>query len=166
MWGSVPCEGRVRRIELGIALFSETASNYALEWFSEAGSAPIRSAVKFYFDIDVRIFSQLFLIFFFSNEQTIFWKIDNSRQKLKKSEKSKFQNLKNQKFQNLENLKMFIFFDDFFWSIEKIFFVKLKKNPDIKRELKFHCGSNGSTPSLWKPTLKHSLRRFPKKGNS
>ena len=59
MWDSVPREGRVRRIELGIALFSETASNYALEWFSEAGSAPIRSAVKFYFDIDVRIFFQL-----------------------------------------------------------------------------------------------------------
>ena len=59
MWGSVPREGRVRRIELGIVLFSETASNYALEWFSEAGSAPIRSAVKFYFDIDVRIFFQL-----------------------------------------------------------------------------------------------------------
>ena len=60
MWGSVPREGRVRRIELGIVLFSETASNYALEWFSEAGSAPIRSAVKFYFDTDVRIFSNFF----------------------------------------------------------------------------------------------------------
>ena len=30
--------------------------NYTLEWFLEAGSAPIRSAVKFYFDLDVRIF--------------------------------------------------------------------------------------------------------------
>ena len=65
MWGSVPREGRVRRIELGIVLFSETASNYALEWFSEAGSAPIRSAVKFYFDIDVRIFFQLLQKIFF-----------------------------------------------------------------------------------------------------
>ena len=60
MWGSVPREGRVRRIELGIVLFSETASNYTLEWFSEAGSAPIRSAMKFYFDIDVRIFFNFF----------------------------------------------------------------------------------------------------------
>ena len=45
-----------RILYLRNCLFSETASNYALEWFSEAGSAPIRSAVKFYFDIDVRIF--------------------------------------------------------------------------------------------------------------
>ena len=60
MWGSVPREGRVRRIELGIVLFSETASNYAFEWFSEAGSAPIRSAVKFYFDIDVLFFFPIF----------------------------------------------------------------------------------------------------------
>ena len=28
--------------------------NYGLEWFSEAESTPIRSAVKFYFDLDVR----------------------------------------------------------------------------------------------------------------
>ena len=71
MWGSVPREGRVRRIELGIVLFSETASNYALGWFSEAGSAPIRSAVKFYFDIDVRTVLQLFLknIFFRTSKQ-------------------------------------------------------------------------------------------------
>ena len=77
MWGSVPREGRVRRIELGIALFSETASNYALEWFSEAGSAPIRSAVKFYFDIDVRKCFQLFQNIFFQSIQKLkcyFWK--------------------------------------------------------------------------------------------
>ena len=75
-------EGRVRRVASGISersaeaeqskqrkkrilylrncLFSETASNYALEWFSEAGRAPIRSAEKFYFDIDVRGFFQTF----------------------------------------------------------------------------------------------------------
>ena len=31
-----------------------------IEPFAEAESAPIRSAVQFYFDIDVRIFVQLF----------------------------------------------------------------------------------------------------------
>ena len=69
MWGSVPREGRVRRIELGIALFSETASNYALEWFSEAGSAPIRFAQKKYFDIDVRIFFNFFNKYFFGRSK-------------------------------------------------------------------------------------------------
>ena len=64
----MPGEGRVRRIELGIVLFSETTSNYALEWFSEAGSAPIRSAVKFYFDTDVRIFFQEILYFYFNRK--------------------------------------------------------------------------------------------------
>ena len=39
--------------------------NYALEWISEAGSTPIRSAVKFYFDIDVRKCFQLFQNIFF-----------------------------------------------------------------------------------------------------
>ena len=80
MWGSVPREGRVRRIELGIALFSETASNYALEWFSEAWSAPIRSAVKFYFDIDVRIFSNFFITYFFDRSKKnrkFFEKVEN-----------------------------------------------------------------------------------------
>ena len=36
-----------------------------IEPFSEAESAPIRSAVKFYFDIDVRIFFQLLQKIFF-----------------------------------------------------------------------------------------------------
>ena len=81
MCDSVPREGRVRRIELGIAPFSETASNYALEWFSEAGSAPIRSAVKFYFDIDVRIFFQdFFLIENFQRKNSVdFWDFEKFR---------------------------------------------------------------------------------------
>ena len=52
----------------------DRGQNYTLEWFSEAGSAPIRSAVKFYFEIDVRIFFNFF--------KNIFGK---------KSEKSRFQ---------------------------------------------------------------------------
>ena len=49
-----------------MSFFGELTEFHALERFSEAGSAPIRSALKFYFGIDVRIFSQLFLknIFF------------------------------------------------------------------------------------------------------
>ena len=50
-------------VPLGVVAFFPVVficgQNYTLEWFSEAGSAPIRSAVPFYFDIDVRIFSQL-----------------------------------------------------------------------------------------------------------
>ena len=46
-------------------IFSICGQNYTLEWFSEAGSAPIRSAVKFPFDIDVRFFSQLSQKIFF-----------------------------------------------------------------------------------------------------
>ena len=76
-----------------------TRENYALEWFSKAESAPIRSAMKFYFDIDVR--------------------------------------------------KCFSTYSKNFSSTEKKNFFKLKKrNPDIKIEAKFHCGSNGSTLSL------------------
>ena len=58
-----------RILYLRNCFFSETASNYALEWFSGTGSAPIRSAVKFYFDIDVRIFFQLLQKIFFSIDQ-------------------------------------------------------------------------------------------------
>ena len=55
-------------------------------------------------------------------------------------------------------LKISNFFENFrlfsnFFLIDRknIFLKKLKKNPDINIEVKFHCGSNGSTPSLWKP---------------
>ena len=65
-----------RILYLKNCLFSETTSNYALEWFSEAGNAPIRSAVKFYFDIDVRIFFQLpQKIFFRSIKKKVIEKI-------------------------------------------------------------------------------------------
>ena len=101
MWGSVPCEGRVRRIELGNCPFSETASNYALEWFSEAGSAPIRSAVKFYFDIDVRIF-------FSTSSKNIFF--DRSKKSSKFFEKVKiFKIFK--KIENFQRQKVTIFFE-------------------------------------------------------
>ena len=42
--------------------------SYALEWFSEAESPPIRSAVKFCFDLDVRNFFQLYQKYFFFPE--------------------------------------------------------------------------------------------------
>ena len=51
--------------------------NYTLERFSEAGSALIRSAVKFPFDMDVRIFSQLSQKYFFDRSKggkSKFWK--------------------------------------------------------------------------------------------
>ena len=54
-------------------------------------------------------------------------------------------------FRFFEILKIFGFFTTFFWSTEKIFFEEVEKNPGIKIEVKCHCGSNGSTPSLWKP---------------
>ena len=54
----------------------DRGQNYTLEWFSEAGSAPIRSAVKFYFEINVRIFFQLFQKYF--REKIENFKISNS----------------------------------------------------------------------------------------
>ena len=112
--------------------------------------------MKFYFDIDIRIFSNFLKIIYFSIDQKkVEKKIEN------------FQNLKNRKFQNfkiwvlslkifdfLKILKIFTFskiYELFFWSIKKIFFEEVEKNPDINIEVKFHCGSNGSSPSLWKP---------------
>ena len=56
------------------------------EWFSEAESAPIRSAVKFYFDIDVRIF--------FSTSSKNIFSID---QKKSHRKKWKCQNFKKSK---------------------------------------------------------------------
>ena len=71
--GPFECSREVQRQILGFRRFC--GANYSLldigvtllqlsefiEPFAEAESAPIRSAVKFYFDIDVRIFVQLFV---------------------------------------------------------------------------------------------------------
>ena len=118
--------------------FSETSPNYTLEWFAEAGSAPIRSAVKFYFGIDVRVF-----FFFNFSSKTVWkkiWKIWKSwekswkswdfflKKKLKKLEK-KVENRNFSKFKIgfwkisfFENLTFSKKISIFFWSIEKIFF--------------------------------------------
>ena len=60
-----------------------------------------------------------------------------------KNQKKKSKNRKFSLFRKCSNL--------FFLSTEKIFFEEVEKNPDINIEAKFHCESNGSTPSLWKP---------------
>ena len=63
----------VRRhgLPLKLSSYRKPTEIYALERVSEDGSAPIRSAVKFYFGIDVRTVSQLFLknIFFRTSKQ-------------------------------------------------------------------------------------------------
>ena len=79
------------------------------EPFWEAESALIRSAVQFYFDIDVRILFQLF-----QQQKKLknkIWKIEN------------FQNLKNRKIENLEHFQHqdFRFFDFSIFEILKIF---------------------------------------------
>ena len=51
----------------------------------------------------------------------------------------------------LENQKKSIFLMIFFDRSKKYFLKKLEKNPDINIEVEIHCGSNGSTPSLYKP---------------
>ena len=123
--------------------------------FSEAGSGPIRSAMKFPFDIDVRIFFNFFKKYFFSIDQKKienFRKSENFRFFSRFSKKLKiFKENLSWKFSIFEKFHFFEKFRIFFWSIEKIFLKKLKKNPDINIEVKFHCGSNGGTPSLWKP---------------
>ena len=47
---------------------------YALEWLSDAGSASIRTALRFCFDIYVRFFSQLFFKNIFWSIEIFFWK--------------------------------------------------------------------------------------------
>ena len=136
----------------GSDVFFICGQNCTLEWFSEAGSAPIRSAVKFYFDIDVRIFFQLLQKYFFDRPQ----KKSSKKMKIFKISKN-FKIFKEKlmilKFSIFEILFFSLdFFSTFFWSIEKnIFWRSWEKNPDINIEVKCHCGSNGSTPSLWKP---------------
>ena len=63
--GSVADPGIFQEVEDKFTPFSDIGVTLLqlsefIEPFSEAESAPIRSAVKFYFDIDVRIFVQLF----------------------------------------------------------------------------------------------------------
>ena len=60
--------------------------------------------------------------------------------------------------EKIENFSLFRKFPNFFFD-RKYFLKKLKKNPDINIEVKFHCGSNGSTPSLWKPLQTRFLDR-------
>ena len=144
-------------------IFFLAATNYTLEWFSEAGSAPIRSAVKFYFDIDVRIFFNFFKKYFFrsTKKNRKNWKFSIFRffreKKLKKVEKiwRKNRKISNSKIdflkisKKIEKSKNSIFFRIFFLIDRKTYFLKkLKKNPDTNIEVKFHCGSYGSTPSL------------------
>ena len=136
--------------------FSICGQNYTLEWFSEAGSAPIRSAVTFYFDIDVRIF--------FSTSSKNIFSIDQKKSHRKKwkfhnFKKSKIFKEKTQilKFSIFEILKMFDFWDFFnYFFARSPFLKKLEKNSEINIEVKFHCGSNGSTLSLWKCFQNHS----------
>ena len=133
--------------------------NYTLEWFSEAGSAPIRSAVQFYFDIDVRIFFSTSSKNIFSIDQKKSWKSRTFSKSRKFSKKIsifdflKFWNFEIFDFWDFENFRFFQIFFNFFFSIDRknIFWRSWEKNPDINIEVKFHCGSNGSTPSLWKP---------------
>ena len=91
--------------------------NYSLEWVSEAGSAPIRSAVTFYFDIDVRIFFNFFKKIFFRSIKKKLKKVENFQKSKIFKENLDFFSLKIFDF-----LKIFNFFSTFFWSIEKHIF--------------------------------------------
>ena len=83
-----------------------------LEPFSEAESAPIRSAVKFYFDIDVRIF--------FSTSSKNIFSIDPKKKVRKFSKKSKIFDL------FLEIFKKSIIFKEnlYFFSLKIFDFLK------------------------------------------
>ena len=131
---------------------------YALEWLSDAGSAPIRTALRFCFDIYVRFFSQLFF-------KNIFWSIEK-----KNFEKKRKHIWSEKKIGGKKNVRpKNIFWPIFFWLefivvkfldfsvfifrkflfFENIIFQKKSiKNLKVKDEAKFHCGSNGSTLSL------------------
>ena len=102
----------------------EPTEFYALERFSEAVSAPIRSALKLYFGIDVRIFSQLFLknIFFRTSKQ--FFEKSTILDKNWKNLKNR--NFKISKIENFKILKIWkcSFFSMIFFYQSKIFFWK------------------------------------------
>ena len=143
--------------------FSKCCQNYTLEWFSEAGSAPIRSAVKFPFDIDVRFFPNCLKKYIFSVDQKE--KVENFPinifhqlfffVKWISSRLTRFtlQRKIAGEIYWLENFRLFPFDRP-----KKHFFETVGKKSDINVEWKFHCGANGSTPSLWKQktTLKYS----------
>ena len=130
-----------------------------LEWFSEAGSAPIRSAVHFYFVIDVRIFFQLLQKNIFDRSKKKLGKNPKNR-KFSKFQKSifwksqkiiiwKFWKIEREKKRKFSKFRFFQIFPQLFFSVENIFWKSWGKNPDINIEVNFHCGSNRSTLSLW-----------------
>ena len=103
-----------------VICFFNIGQNYTLEWFSEAGSAPIRSAVKFYFDIDVRIFFQLLQKYVF----------DRSKKKFEIFRKSvNFHFFRDfQKSRNFQRKSLLFVFENFdFLKILKIFTRKFPK---------------------------------------
>ena len=67
--------------------------NYALEWFSDSQTAPIRSAIKFCFDLVVRKKFQLFIKIFFRSIQR--WKLFFEEKNLNKNQNLKFENFEN-----------------------------------------------------------------------
>ena len=108
------------------------------------------------------IFSQLWFLkkksVDLKNLKNIFWskmKISKNRENFQKRVFFSIQN-------SMKMLKIFEIFRDFFFdpNFLKVFFRSTdfffknqswKKFRNINIEVKFQCGSNGSTPSLWKP---------------
>ena len=124
-------------------LTSICGQNYTLEWFSEAGSAPIRSAVTFYFDIDVRIF-------FSTSSKNIFRSIKKKFENFRKSWKFS----KSLKFSKSRDFHLF---STFFCRSKKYFLKKLRKKSGHQYWSKISLRIEWEHSQRLKTTLEYSF---------
>ena len=145
------------------------ANYYALEWILEAESAPIRSAVKFCFDIDVRKNFSTFSKIIFSIDPKIFCQILGNFSKIWQHFRISLSCM----LLHIENLKeirkCWSIFENppksnkiFLDRSKKYFLEKLKIFSNINIDVKFHCGSNGSTLSLWRSLSSNFASKWKK----
>ena len=141
--------------------FREVSQN-ALECFSEAGSAPIRSAVKFFFYIGVP------KNFFSTSSKNIF-SIDQKKSyiffgKVEKIKKSKMFKESNYNFEISSNFWDFdfsilsnFFSKQFFDRSKNIFLKKVEKNPKYQYRSKFSLRIEWEHSQPLRTTLKDSM---------
>jgi len=134
------------------------SQNYTLEWFSEAGSARIRSAVKFYFDIDVRIFFPFVFKKIFSIDKK------NHRKKMNIFKFTRFWNFRFLRFWNFDFSDFFNFcrelsiFQKIVCSFEKKYFLeKVGKKSGHQYRSKISMRIEWEHSQLLKTALKHGI---------
>ena len=164
------------------AFFIWKQNYYALKWFSEAVSAPIRSASKFCFDLDGRNFFQLLFCFFFRSIKifpTKFFEVEKKEsKKILVSKNPRFflrkcnENFPNQNFEKIIFGKKIFFFkkscfrskisQKFFDRPKKYFLKKLRNFFEHQYRFKISLRIEWEHSQPLKITLKHS--NFAPKG--